>query len=62
MKRIPWARFIEEGNEPGQVPTLSFGHNWYEYFDAKVWQDVVDNFMKDMARQPQFNQPVCNTF
>lgn len=37
---------VEQGNKPGQVPSLAFGHLWYEYFDAQVWQDVVEGFLK----------------
>ncbi|KAF8891232.1 Alpha/Beta hydrolase protein [Infundibulicybe gibba] len=47
LKRIPWAKSIEVGDQPGQVPTMAFGHQWYEYFDAQVWHDVVDVFMKN---------------
>ncbi|KAF8163516.1 Alpha/Beta hydrolase protein [Crassisporium funariophilum] len=45
LKRIPWARLVDEGNQPGQVPSLKFGHFWYEYFDIQVWHDVIDTFI-----------------
>jgi len=45
LKQIPWARFIEQGDGRGQVPSLSFGHQWFEYFDPQVWLDVVDVFL-----------------
>ncbi|KAF9443345.1 alpha/beta-hydrolase [Macrolepiota fuliginosa MF-IS2] len=45
MKRIPWARVIEEGSQPGKVPTLKFGHLWYEYFDPQIWCDVLHEFV-----------------
>ena len=45
LRLIPWARFVEQGDQPGQVPTLNFGHWWYEYFDIEVWHDVVHKFL-----------------
>ncbi|KAJ7696513.1 Alpha/Beta hydrolase protein [Mycena rosella] len=42
LRRIPGARFVELGNKPGQVPSLAFGHHWFEYFDLSVWYNVVD--------------------
>lgn len=44
-ERIPSARFIEVGDHPGQVENLAFGHNWYEYFDVRVWHDVIETFL-----------------
>ena len=45
LKLIPWARFVEQGDQPGQVPTLNFGHSWYDYFDIQVWDDVMQKFL-----------------
>ncbi|KAF7967315.1 hypothetical protein HWV62_34713 [Athelia sp. TMB] len=42
---IPHARFVEVGSQPGQIPDLRFGHHWWEYFDERVWRDVVDVFI-----------------
>jgi len=53
LKRIPRARPLEKGNQPGQVPTLDFGHYWYEYFDVEVWHSVVDKFMCSDPKRPQ---------
>jgi len=36
---------VEVGNLPGQVPDLNFGHNWFEYFDMRVWDDVFRQFL-----------------
>lgn len=47
LQRIPWAQAVEVGESPGQVPNLDFGHQWSEYFDIKVWHDVVEEFMTD---------------
>ncbi|KJA27076.1 hypothetical protein HYPSUDRAFT_35623 [Hypholoma sublateritium FD-334 SS-4] len=45
LNYIPQARLVETGTVPGQVPSLDFGHFWYEYFDIQVWHDVINNFM-----------------
>ncbi|KAJ7161489.1 Alpha/Beta hydrolase protein [Mycena crocata] len=52
LKRIPWARSVEIGNQPGQVESLNFGHHWFEYFDIQVWHDVVEKFIgaRQLAR------------
>ncbi|KAG7092930.1 hypothetical protein E1B28_009235 [Marasmius oreades] len=47
MGLFPWAEFVETGpQEEGKVPTLRFGHHWYEYFDIEVWRDVIERFME----------------
>ncbi|KAJ7578452.1 Alpha/Beta hydrolase protein [Mycena floridula] len=46
MKRIPSARFVQCGREPGKIPSYQFGHMWYEYFHVGVWRDVLEEFMK----------------
>lgn len=45
--QIRGAVFLESGSHPSQVPSLDFGHSWYEYFDIEVWQKVVDSFIDD---------------
>ncbi|KAJ6563221.1 Alpha/Beta hydrolase protein [Mycena sp. CBHHK59/15] len=50
LQRIPGARFIEIGPEPGQLPTLQFGHNFTLYFPAKIWGDVVNKFLGSYER------------
>ncbi|EFI28338.1 hypothetical protein CC1G_13868 [Coprinopsis cinerea okayama7 len=46
LESIPWARKIEVGDKEGQVPSLDFGHYWFEYFDARVWHDVIHTFLE----------------
>ncbi|KAJ2935756.1 hypothetical protein H1R20_g1339, partial [Candolleomyces eurysporus] len=45
VKNIPRARFVEVGPDPGQVPSLDYGHYWYEYFDISNWYDVMHSFV-----------------
>ncbi|KAF7363930.1 Haloacetate dehalogenase H-1 [Mycena sanguinolenta] len=45
LKRIPWARPVEIGTQYGAVETLAFGHHWFEYFDVRLWHNVVENFL-----------------
>ncbi|KAH8099517.1 Alpha/Beta hydrolase protein [Cristinia sonorae] len=45
LKKIPWARMVQIGDKPGQIPSGKFGHHWWEYFDVKVWEDVIENFV-----------------
>ncbi|KAJ6531200.1 Alpha/Beta hydrolase protein [Mycena capillaripes] len=46
LRRIPGARFIEIGPEPGKLPTLQFGHNFTLYFPAKIWDDLMKQFLR----------------
>lgn len=46
QQRIAGARFVELGNKPGQVPSLAFGHQWFEYFDLNVWYNVIDMHLR----------------
>ncbi|KAJ8700531.1 hypothetical protein PTI98_003547 [Pleurotus ostreatus] len=48
---MPWAQTVQVGSEPGQLPSLEFGHNWYEYFDIKVWRDVFETFLRSSGDQ-----------
>ncbi|KAJ3841103.1 Alpha/Beta hydrolase protein [Lentinula raphanica] len=45
LRVLPQASFIQTGPRPGQVPSLAFGHHWWEYFDIEVWVDVVETFL-----------------
>ncbi|KAJ7805638.1 hypothetical protein B0H14DRAFT_2879475, partial [Mycena olivaceomarginata] len=40
VRRIPSARFVEVGPEPGKLPTLQFGHNFTLYFPPSVPSDL----------------------
>ncbi|KAJ7286360.1 Alpha/Beta hydrolase protein [Mycena rebaudengoi] len=46
LRRIPSARFIEIGPEPGKLPTLTFGHQFSLYFPTAVWEGVINEFLK----------------
>ncbi|KAF9469292.1 Alpha/Beta hydrolase protein [Collybia nuda] len=53
LQRIPWAKTVKVGQSPGEIPSLDFGHIWFEYFDIQVWYDVVNEFLKEgEARTP----------
>ncbi|KAF8322824.1 uncharacterized protein EI90DRAFT_3077378 [Cantharellus anzutake] len=28
------------GKVPGSVPSVAYGHSWYEYFEPRVWVNV----------------------
>jgi pimeloyl-ACP methyl ester carboxylesterase len=45
LQRIPWAKRLEVGSRPGTVEHIHFGHQWFEYFDVRVWHDVVEKFL-----------------
>lgn len=47
VRRIPGARFVEIGPEPGKLPTLTFGHNFTLYFPVSTWEDLVREFLCD---------------
>lgn len=47
LKRIPWAKDVEVGGLPSQLPSLDFGHHWFEYFDISVWRDLFEDFLKE---------------
>ncbi|TDL28099.1 alpha/beta-hydrolase [Rickenella mellea] len=34
------------GEEPGTVPSLDFGHAWWEYFTPQIWVDVILAFLE----------------
>ncbi|KAJ7137816.1 Alpha/Beta hydrolase protein [Mycena epipterygia] len=46
VRRIPGARFVEVGPEPGKLPTLQFGHNWTLYFAVSIWENLVKEFLR----------------
>jgi hypothetical protein len=49
LSLIPHARAVGIGDKLGQVPNLKFGHQWFEYFDVKVWVGVIEEFMKEQS-------------
>lgn len=55
LQRIPWARLVEIGERPGQVPDYAFGHHWFEYFDVRVWRDVLEEFLRGDGRQTRIS-------
>ncbi|KAJ7481143.1 Alpha/Beta hydrolase protein [Mycena galericulata] len=46
LRRIPGARFVEIGPEPGKLPSLTFGHNFSLYFPVSIWEDLVRDFLR----------------
>ncbi|KAJ7681739.1 Alpha/Beta hydrolase protein [Mycena rosella] len=52
LQRIPGARFVEIGPEPGKLPTLTFGHNFTLYFPVSIWDAVVNNFLQASSGPP----------
>ncbi|TFK42368.1 Alpha/Beta hydrolase protein [Crucibulum laeve] len=52
LQKISWAKMVEVGPKAGQIPDLAFGHTWYEYFDVKVWHDVIQKFLGDDQGRP----------
>ncbi|KAJ7685618.1 Alpha/Beta hydrolase protein [Mycena polygramma] len=52
LRRIPAARFVEVGPEPGKLPTLEFGHNFTLYFPVKIWDDFVREFLRVPDPEP----------
>lgn len=52
LQRIPWARMVQIGEAPGQVGSYAFGHHWFEYFDIRVWHDVVEKFLGEWEVTP----------
>jgi len=47
LRLIPHARMVEVGPLPGQVESLEFGHNWFEYYDAEKWSLVLEKFIEE---------------
>ncbi|KIY73596.1 alpha/beta-hydrolase [Cylindrobasidium torrendii FP15055 ss-10] len=47
LARLPHACTPEVGSGAGQLPTLEFGHQWFEYFDASVWVGILDSFIRN---------------
>ncbi|CAK5267772.1 unnamed protein product [Mycena citricolor] len=43
---IKSAKFVQVGSQVGQVPSLAFGHQWFEYFDLRVWHDVFEAHLR----------------
>jgi pimeloyl-ACP methyl ester carboxylesterase len=42
---LPHATVLEVGEGPRKVPSLEFGHLWWEYFDVEIWVRVVEGFL-----------------
>ncbi|KAF5381011.1 hypothetical protein D9615_004138 [Tricholomella constricta] len=53
LQRIPWAKMVKIGEAPGQVESYAFGHHWFEYFDIRVWHEVVERFLGDSKNTSQ---------
>ncbi|KAJ3998680.1 Alpha/Beta hydrolase protein [Lentinula boryana] len=53
LREIAQASFIQTGFEPGQIPTLAFGHHWWEYFDIEVWINIIETFLSSRENQRQ---------
>ncbi|GLB34754.1 putative serine aminopeptidase, S33 [Lyophyllum shimeji] len=51
LQRIPWAKMVQIGKAPGQVESYAFGHHWFEYFDIRVWHDVMEKFLGESKEQ-----------
>ncbi|KIJ55838.1 hypothetical protein M422DRAFT_151571 [Sphaerobolus stellatus SS14] len=47
MRCCPQAKMVQLGSKRGQVPSYTFGHIWYEYFEPEVWHGVIDTFLDD---------------
>lgn len=50
-QRFPQAQFVEIGMSPGQIPSLAFGHLWYEYFDIIAWHNVITRFLEEGQKE-----------
>lgn len=48
---LPHARGVEVGKKSGQVPSLEFGHVWFEYFSVEVWMGVLEAFLDDEVEE-----------
>ncbi|RXW18979.1 hypothetical protein EST38_g6875 [Candolleomyces aberdarensis] len=51
LERMPSAKDVEVGDKPGQIPSLDFGHQWFEYFDIEVWRNVFEVFLSEPPAQ-----------
>ncbi|KAL1681724.1 Alpha/Beta hydrolase protein [Schizophyllum commune] len=51
MEKIPWARRVQTGRDPGKIEHLEFGHQWYGYFDVERWRQVFDVFLGSQEGQ-----------
>ncbi|KAF6763978.1 Alpha/Beta hydrolase protein [Ephemerocybe angulata] len=49
VNSIPNVRSAELGVGSGQIPSLDFGHYFYQYFDARVWYDLLHNFVEERS-------------
>lgn len=53
LKKIPWARMVQIGDKPGQIPSGKFGHHWWEYFNVKIWEDAIEKFVTEGGQGPR---------
>jgi hypothetical protein len=51
LERVAWAKDVEVGNKSGQIPSLDFGHQWFEYFDIDIWRNVFEVFLNEPLAQ-----------
>ncbi|KAI5893667.1 alpha/beta-hydrolase [Schizophyllum commune H4-8] len=51
IEKIPWARRVQTGRDPGEIEHLEFGHQWYGYFDVERWRQVFDVFLRSPEGQ-----------
>ncbi|KAL1664301.1 Alpha/Beta hydrolase protein [Schizophyllum commune] len=51
MEKIPWARRVQTGRDPGEIEHLEFGHQWYGYFNVERWRQVFDVFLGSQEGQ-----------
>jgi pimeloyl-ACP methyl ester carboxylesterase len=51
LRLLPQARTVGIGDHPAQIPNEQFGHHWWEYFDIQIWQDVVNEFLRDGSKK-----------
>ncbi|KAJ7766748.1 Alpha/Beta hydrolase protein [Mycena metata] len=52
LRRIPHARFVEIGPEPGKLPSLQFGHNFTLYFPVQIWENFLKGFLSAEMKPP----------
>ncbi|KAF9041823.1 alpha/beta-hydrolase [Hymenopellis radicata] len=45
LELMPHAQMVEAGDSVGQIDSLDFGHNWFEYYEAERWCAVIEKFL-----------------
>ncbi|KAJ7172017.1 Alpha/Beta hydrolase protein [Mycena filopes] len=61
LRRIPHARFVEIGPEPGKLPTLQFGHNFALYFPVSIWDNFLVGFLEPSGESEPTAAETANT-